>query len=269
MLKIQCEHPFLFIIAGMVASLVYVNLIYALGTTLKHVGKALCVVILIFQIPSSSGTYPVEMTSRFFRILNPVLPFTYGVDAMREAQIGIYGYHYVLDLLRLSIFIGVALILGVILRFAFINLNILFDKKLAETDLMICEEEAAPEQERFRMVAAIRLLTGRERFHRTTADRIQRFETQYQQRIRMSFRIVLVFLPLLFMTLMFVFGGSRIIFLILWIVSLIALMIYQILIEYFREHLDRLQRMADMTDRELLQLLHRQKDTGKGDSSRE
>ena len=269
MLKVQCEHPFLFIIAGMVASLVYVNLIYALGTTLKHVGKALCVVILIFQIPSSSGTYPVEMTSQFFRVLNPVLPFTYGVDAMREAEIGIYGYHYVLDLLRLSIFIGIALILGVTLRFAFINLNILFDKKLAETDLMICEEEAAPEQERFRMVAAIRLLTGRERFHKTTEDRIQKFETQYQQRIRTSFRIVLVFLPLLFMTLMFAFGGSRIIFLILWIVSLIALMVYQILVEYFREHLDRLQRMADMSDEELLQLLHRQKETGKGDPSRE
>ena len=266
MMKIQCVHPVLFLFSGMMVSLVYVNLIYALGTTLKHVGKALCVIILILQVPSSSGTYPVEMTSRFFRMLKPILPFTYGVDAMREAEIGVYGHHYALSILKLSVFLVFALILGLTLRSAFINLNALFDKKLAETDLMVCDE-AAPEQERFRLTAAIRLLAGRERFHSTTVDRIRRFEAVYQKRIRQSFRIVLIVLPLLFMLLMFTIGGSRILFLVLWIISLITLMVFQIVTEYFREHLDRLQRMAEMTDQELLQLLDTQEEQGKGESS--
>lgn len=267
-LKVQCVHPILFILSGMMASLVYVNLIYALATTLKHVGKALCVVILIFQVPGSSGTYPVEMTSPFFRMLNPFLPFTYGINAMRESQIGLYGYHYLFSMLKLLGFIFLALILGLTMRSALINLNILFDKKLSETDLMICDE-AVPERERFRLIAAIRLLAGRERFLETTENQIKRFEEVYQHRIRQSFQIVLIILPLLFMVLMFTIGGSKMLFLILWIVSLVALMVFQILTEYFREHLDRQKRMAEMTDQELLNLLNRRTESGEGDTSRE
>ncbi len=258
MMRVQCEHPLLFILSGMMASFVYISIIYALAITLKHVGKALCIIILIFQIPASSGTYPMEMTSLFFRALHPIIPFTYGVDAMREAQIGIYGHHYALCMARLLLFILAAALIGLVLRPLFINLNVLFDNKLAETDLMVCEA-AGPEQERFRLMAAIRLLAGRERFLHTTESRIRRFEAVYQKRIRQSFRFVLIALPVLFLLLMFSLGGSRIIFLILWIISLIALMTFQIVIEYFREHLDRQRRMAEMSDQELLQLLNRGK----------
>ena len=268
LLKVQCGHPVLFVLAGMVASFVYTNIIYALGTTLKHVGKALCIIILIFQIPASSGTYPMEMTPAFFRALHPVLPFTYGVDAMREAQIGIYGNHYVLDLLWLALFVAGALVLGLGLRPLFINLNILFDKKLKETDLMVCDE-APPERERFRLMAAIRLLAGRERYRDRTIARIRWFEAVYQKRIRQSFRIVLIVLPALFLVLMLTVGGSKLLFLILWICSLIALMVFQIVVEYLREHLDRQRRMAEMTDRELLELLEGQDSAGKGDEPHE
>ena len=263
LLKVQCVHPVLFVLVGMLASFVYVNLIYALGTTLKHIGKALCVVILIFQIPSSSGTYPMEMTPFFFQALHPFLPFTYGVDAMREAQIGIYGHHYAADMLRLFTFVAAALLLGLALRPFFINLNILFDKKLAETDLMACDE-APPERERFRLLAAIRLLAGRERYRERTEAHIQRFEAVYQKRVRQSFRVVLIVLPVLFLVLMFTVGGSKMLFLILWICALIALMVFQIVVEYFREHLDRQRRMAEMSDQELLRLLNRRHIAGKG-----
>lgn len=262
MLHIQCEHPLLFVFSGMAASFVYVNLIYALGTTLKHVGKALCVVFLVFQIPSSSGTYPMEMTAPLFRRLNPILPFTYGVDAMRESLIGIYGNHYALDLLRLLPFVAVALVLGLGLRPLLLNLNNLFDRKLADTDLMTCDE-APPERERFRIVAALRLLAGREQYLERTNARIRRFETGARRRVRRSFRLVLVALPLTLMILMFTTGGSKGLFLILWICSLIALMAYQIVVEYIREHLDRQRRMADMTDQELLCLLDKGRTPGK------
>ena len=159
-------------------------------------------------------------------------------------------------------------VLGLTLRFALINLNVLFDKKLAETDLMVCDE-AAPEQERFHLMAVVRLLSGRERFGQTIETRIHRFEAVYQKRIRQSFRIVLIVLPLVFLTLMFATDGSKVLFLILWIISLVALMLFQIVIEYFREHLDRLNRMAEMTDQELLMLLNKQNETEKGDETGE
>ncbi len=261
MLRIQCEHPFLFVLSGMLVSFVYVNLIYALGTTLKHIGKALCVVFLVFQIPSSSGTYPMEMTAPLFQVLHPILPFTYGVDAMRESLIGIYGNHYVLDLLLLLPFVAIALVLGLALRPYLLNLNNLFDRKLAETDLMVCDD-ALSRQERFRPMVALRLLSGREQYRQRTEEYIRRFETGYQRKVRQSFRIVLVVLPLVFLILMFLVGGYKGLFLILWICALIALMVFQIVVEYIREHLDRQRRMAEMTDQELLRFLERKSAAG-------
>ena len=88
LLKVQCENPAAFVFAGLLASFVYVNLIYALSITFKHIGKALSVILVILQIPGSAGTYPIEMTPAFFQFVHPLLPFTYGINAMREAIAG-------------------------------------------------------------------------------------------------------------------------------------------------------------------------------------
>lgn len=45
-------------------------MIYALAITFKHTGKAICVLLVILQIPGSAGTYPIEMTPGFFRALH-------------------------------------------------------------------------------------------------------------------------------------------------------------------------------------------------------
>lgn len=94
LLKVQCVHPVAFVCAGMLCSFVYVNLIYAMALTFKHIGKALAVVLVILQIPGSSGTYPIEMTPVFFQRLHPLLPFSYGIGAMRECIAGFYKNNY-------------------------------------------------------------------------------------------------------------------------------------------------------------------------------
>lgn len=67
LLKVQCVHPVAFVCVGIFCSFIYVNLIYALALTFKHIGKALGVVLVILQIPGSAGTYPIEMTPAFSR----------------------------------------------------------------------------------------------------------------------------------------------------------------------------------------------------------
>ena len=129
LLKAQCEHPLAFIGAGLWISFVYVNLIYALSITFKHIGKAVCVILVILQIPGSAGTYPIEMTPTFFRSLHPLLPFTYGINAMREAMAGMYGNLYWKDLACLSLFLPIAFLLGLGVRLLMLNLNRMFDKK--------------------------------------------------------------------------------------------------------------------------------------------
>ena len=52
--------------------------------TFKHIGKAIGVILVIVQIPGSSGMYPIEMMPGFFQWLHPLLPFTYGINLLRE-----------------------------------------------------------------------------------------------------------------------------------------------------------------------------------------
>lgn len=113
---VQCRHPFALVLTGLVCSFVYVNIIYALSLTFKHIGKALCVIFVILQIPGSSGTYPIEMTPVFFQKIHPLLPFTYGVAAMREAIAGMYGSVYIHNLLILLCYVPIALLIGLGIR---------------------------------------------------------------------------------------------------------------------------------------------------------
>ena len=50
----------------------------------------------------------------------------------------------------LTVYIPIALLIGVAVRPLLLNLNLLFDKKLAQTDLMLCEENGIP-NERIRL----------------------------------------------------------------------------------------------------------------------
>ena len=200
-LGIQCEHPFLFLLAGWVSSVVYVNIIYALSITFKHIGKAVSVILVIIQIPGSAGTYPIEMTPAFFQKLHPLLPFTYGINAMREAVAGIYGFHYAENLLCLAVYVPIALLIGVVVRPWLLNLNHMFDQKLGETELMICEEEGLT-KERFRMTAVVSALADKKTFREEMYQRAERFERNYKKRIRRGFAAILI-IPLIFLILMF------------------------------------------------------------------
>lgn len=135
-LGIQCEHPFLFLLACWFSSVVYVNIIYTLTVSFGDIGKAISVVLLVIQVAGTGGTFPIEVAPRFFRIVYPMLPFTHSMAALREAVGGLYGADYWLDLAKLAIFLILSLILGLLLRKPVIRLNSAFSEKLEETKIM-------------------------------------------------------------------------------------------------------------------------------------
>ena len=135
-LGIQCEHPFLFMLACWFSSIVYVNIIYTLTVSFGDIGKAISVVLLVMQVAGTGGTFPIEVAPRFFQIVYPMLPFTHSMAALREAVGGLYGMDYWLDLAKLGIFMILSLILGLLLRKPVIRLNEAFSEKLEETKLM-------------------------------------------------------------------------------------------------------------------------------------
>lgn len=261
-LKIQCKNPAAFVFAGLFASFVYVNLIYALSITFKHIGKALSVILVILQIPGSAGTYPIEMTPAFFQFVHPLLPFTYGINAMREAIAGIYGMHYWKNILCLAVFSPIALGIGLLLRPHLLNLNYLFDRKLAETDLMICEEEGM-QREKISLSTAVKILAGQDEFRKTLNDKIEKFQSGYRKKIRVGF-LAIVVIPIIFLILMFSID-SKMVFLVLWIASIILIALYLIVVEYIHESLKRKKRFSEMSDEALLKEVKENTQRGGGE----
>ncbi|MGI6180001.1 YhgE/Pip family protein [Butyricicoccus intestinisimiae] len=256
LLKVQCVHPIAFVFAGMVCSFVYVNIIYALAATFKHIGKAVAVVLIILQIPGSSGTYPIEMMPEFFQKLHPLFPFTYGINAMRECIAGYYGNLYVKNLLFLSIFVALSLFIGLVLRPLLQNLNHLFDRRLDTTELMLCETATA-EYQRPTMRMLIRTLARDEVAKQRYLDRSVKFERNYSKRIKYGFLCMLI-IPLVFLILMFSLD-SKLVFLVLWIVSLIALSVYLIVVEYIHDKIQRQIDLNGLTSDELMQAIKENK----------
>lgn len=135
-LGIQCEHPFLFLLACWFSSIVFVNIIYTLTVSLGDIGKAVSVILLIVQVAGTGGTFPIEVAPKFFQAVYPLLPFTHSMAALRETVGGMYGMNYWIDLGKLAIFLVISLIVGLVLRKPIIKLNDAFTEKLEETKLM-------------------------------------------------------------------------------------------------------------------------------------
>jgi putative membrane protein len=265
-LGIQCVSPALFVLAGLVESFVYVNLIYAFSVAFKHVGKALCVLLVILQIPGSAGTYPIEMMPGFFQAIHPWLPFTYGIDAMREAVAGAYGSYFATNLLMLLLFLVPALVVGVALRRPLINVNVLFDRRLADTDLMICERYGT-EVEHYRLALFARTLMHSEEYRRRLARSLERFGRRYPQIQRRGF-VGLLALPIGLAVAMFVSPRpAKLPLFVLWITTIVALCALLIVTEYLHDSLERRMAVANLTTDEVFALLGRELAEREGDAA--
>ena len=136
LLKIQCLHPGLLYLTGVLTSLTFSLLIYALTVSFGDVGKAIVVVIMVLQIAGSSGTFPIELLPSFYQKIYYLFPFPHAINAMRECICGLYGNDFIVYLLRLMIFVVVALLIGLMIRRPFIGLNHFVEEKLEETELL-------------------------------------------------------------------------------------------------------------------------------------
>lgn len=136
-LGVQCAHPWLFVLACLLSSFVYVNIIFSLTASFGDVGKAIAVVLMVLQVAGSGGTFPQQMLPQgFFQAAYPYLPFVHSANALRAAMFGIYQGDYWRELAILLSFAIPALVLGLVLRRPVIRLNHWFEHKLEETKLM-------------------------------------------------------------------------------------------------------------------------------------
>ncbi|MPQ43433.1 YhgE/Pip domain-containing protein [Clostridium tarantellae] len=115
-LKVYTVNAPLMILFALACSFTFSIIVYTLVSLFGNIGKALAIVCLVIQIAGCGGTYPIQIDPKFFRVMQPFFPFTYGVGGFREAIAGPLFSSVALDFISLFLFIIVFLLLGALLK---------------------------------------------------------------------------------------------------------------------------------------------------------
>ena len=259
-LGIQCESPAAFIGAGLLTVFVDVNLMFALAYAFRHIGKAIAVILLIVQIPGSSGMFPIEMMPDFFQVIHPLLPFTYSIDAMREAIGGFYGMDYLHDMLLLGLlFVPLGFAIGLGIGRCDFNLNLMFDEKLGATDLLLAEpvtasaKAAGQTPARYRTRTLVRALLNIDAFRQALIARAERFHRAYPVLRRIGW-VALIAQPLVTFAIMVLVHAdvdTRVMMLMAMVVGIIVVDTYLIVISYLDTNLAHQLALANLSTEEL------------------
>ncbi len=134
--KIEPAHPFLLLLSLWTSSLVFMLIVYTFVIAFSNAGKALGVLLLVFQISAAGGAYPLELLPQWFQNLSPWLPATYTIRAFQAASAGIYDGDYWKALGVLVMFCVPALVLGTLLRQPLASYNTKLTATLESTKLM-------------------------------------------------------------------------------------------------------------------------------------
>ena len=135
LLKIYCVNPALFVTGILFTSVVFVAIVYSLVSVFGNVGKVTAIILLVLQVAGSGGTFPIQLTPKFFQIINPFLPFTYAISFAREAIGGVVQSVLVKDIVIMLIYIVVSILISIFLKKPINNLLSGFTKKFHESGL--------------------------------------------------------------------------------------------------------------------------------------
>lgn len=95
-------------------SLCFVAIMQFLLVHLKSVGKFMAILILILQLTSCGGTFPMELVPNFFKQISPFLPMTYSVNVFKESISGLDRHYFNENMLVLAGFMLVFLLLSTV-----------------------------------------------------------------------------------------------------------------------------------------------------------
>lgn len=102
------------LIAGL-TSIAFMSIMYYFNVLIGKVGSFLMLIFMVIQLAGSAGTYPLEISGELAPKLNPYLPFSYTVSALRKTISGVgslqtelmvlYGMIIVFSVLSLLLFL--------------------------------------------------------------------------------------------------------------------------------------------------------------------
>ena len=112
LIGLTANHEMRTFILIILTSLVFMSMVTALTTWNSRIGAFFSLILLLLQLASSAGTYPLALTNDFFRAINPWLPMSYSVSGLRQT-ISMTGniHHQVIFLaVILALFIGLGML---------------------------------------------------------------------------------------------------------------------------------------------------------------
>ncbi|GGF83292.1 hypothetical protein GCM10010912_30520 [Paenibacillus albidus] len=83
-LGLEVQNIALFYTFTFITSIAFMWIIQAIVTWLDQPGRFVVIVILIFQLTTSAGTFPLELIPDWMKFFNPLLPMTYSVRGFKS-----------------------------------------------------------------------------------------------------------------------------------------------------------------------------------------
>ena len=112
LIGLTANHEMRTFILIILTSLVFMSMVTALTTWNSRIGAFFSLILLLLQLASSAGTYPLALTNDFFRAINPWLPMSYSVSGLRQtiSMTGNIHHQVILLVVILALFTGLGML---------------------------------------------------------------------------------------------------------------------------------------------------------------
>ncbi len=134
-LHVQLSSAYLFTITALYVGLCFMVIAYSLTSIFGNIGKALVIILLVLQIMTTGGTFPVNLLPATFQNLAPYLPMSYAIGAFREVLGSVLWNTYWYNIIVLAIFPTVIFVLTILIKEKLSKPTELTEEKLKESGL--------------------------------------------------------------------------------------------------------------------------------------
>ena len=112
LIGLTANHEMRTFILIILTSLVFMSIVTTLTTWNSRIGAFFSLILLLLQLASSAGTYPLALTNDFFRAINPWLPMSYSVSGLRQtiSMTGNIHHQVIFLVIILVLFIGLGML---------------------------------------------------------------------------------------------------------------------------------------------------------------
>lgn len=106
----------LFYLTNVLIAITFFSVFYGVSHVIGMLASAVLFIVLLLQLSSSGGTFPIETAPVFYRVINKIVPMTYSVSTLRMTISGINQSVLKHNILVMLIFIAIFIIGGVLIK---------------------------------------------------------------------------------------------------------------------------------------------------------